>query len=95
MLAADLHRDKGSYAHHPYPAGESWTTAVERVGWFLDDIIRYANGQRVLVVGHVATYWGIVHYLDGTPVADLISGGFDWKLGWEFQIAGAASPASS
>lgn len=88
MPATDLHRNKSQYATVRYPGGESWATAIERVGWVLDDLVRYTNGQRVLLIGHVATYWGIVHYLDGTPVSDLISGGFDWKLGWEFVLPG-------
>lgn len=89
MPAAQLHRNKARYITTPYPEGESWTRAVERVGWFLDDMTRHADGQRILVVGHVATYWGIVHCTVGTPVADLIADGFDWKLGWEFELTGS------
>ena len=86
MPAAELHRDKSLYMNDPYPDGESWVTAAERVGWFLNDLGRYADGQRLLLIGHIATYWGIVHFVEGTPIADLISAGFDWKLGWEFEI---------
>lgn len=90
MPAVELHRNKARYAITPYPEGESWTAALERVGWFLNDLTRYAQGQRILVVGHVATYWGIVRFVDRTPVNDLIASGFDWRLGWEFELAETA-----
>ena len=93
-LAAELHRNKSRHTTDPYPGGESWTTAVERVGWFLNDLNRYADDRRVLVVGHIATFWGIVHRVDGTPVADLVSGGFDWQLGWEFELTSLTGAAS-
>jgi len=86
MPAAELHRNKSQYTNDPYPDGESWTTAVHRVGWCLDDLARYCADQRVLVIGHVATYWGIVHHVEGTPVGDLVASGFDWQLGWEFDL---------
>ncbi len=86
MPAAELHADKPSYVRSPYPGGESWQGAIERVGLFLDDLARYFDGQRVLLVGHVATYWAIVHHLDGTSITDLMTSGFDWKLGWEFEL---------
>lgn len=93
MPTAELHHDKSLYIADTYPDGESWTTAVERVGWFLDDLARYSAGQRVLVIGHVATYWGIVHRLDQVPVTNLIAAGFDWKLGWEFELSTPPSTA--
>lgn len=86
MPAAVLHRDKSLFVSDPYPDGESWKAAIERVGWFLDDLPRFAAGRRVLVVGHVATFWGIVHRLAGTPIDELVAGGFDWQLGWEFEL---------
>lgn len=86
MPAAELHQDKSRYANNPYPGGESWATAIERTGWFLNDLSRYSKGQRVLIIGHIATFWGIAHALDATPVDELISSGFDWRLGWEFEL---------
>lgn len=91
MPAVEFHQDKSRYAVDPYPGGESWAVAVKRVDWFMNDLARYCDGQRVLVIGHVATFWGIVQYFDGTPVTDLIDSGFDWKLGWEFELPGPAA----
>jgi len=87
MLASELHRDKSDYLESAYPGGESWTSAIERVGWFLRDLSLTSDGQRVLVIGHVATSWGLQHFLEGRPLAELVAAGFDWQLGWEYQLS--------
>lgn len=94
MPADELHRDKPLHVKDRYPEGESWAVAVERVGWFLEDLSRYCDGQRVLVVGHVATQWGLEHHIEGKSVADLIAAGFDWQLGWEFELTKPNSEGS-
>jgi len=86
MLASELHRTKADHLECPYPDGESWSAAIERVGWFLRDLALVRDGQRVLVVGHVATSWGLQHFLEGRPLAELVAAGFDWRLGWEYQL---------
>jgi len=45
------------------------------------------DGQRVLVIGHVATRWGLDHFLSGVPLEDLIEQDFAWQEGWEYQIS--------
>jgi 2,3-bisphosphoglycerate-dependent phosphoglycerate mutase len=69
-----------------YPGGESWRQAVARVARFLGDLPLRWNGRRVLVIGHVATRWGLDHVIDGVPVEDLAVAGFVWQEGWEYQL---------
>ena len=79
--AADLHRDRLRYLDMPYPDGESWRQAIQRVGRFLTDLpLRWANA-RVLVIGHVATRWALDHLLDGMALEDLIAADFAWRAG--------------
>ncbi len=86
MLAVELHQDRSHYLDNPYPGGESWRTAVARVERFLDDLpLRWA-GQRVLVIGHVATRWALDFRLNGVPLEDLMEADFDWKEGWEYEL---------
>jgi hypothetical protein len=54
------------------------------VGRFLADLPPRWSGQRVLVIGHVATHWGLEIALLGTPLEDLVSRGRDWQPGWEY-----------
>jgi broad specificity phosphatase PhoE len=75
----------------PYPGGESWQQAVERVGLFLGDLLPRWDGARVLVVGHVATHLGLDHHLKGVPLADALEPEFDWQPGWEYLLEALGS----
>lgn len=85
MPAAELHASRAAHLDDPYPGGESWRQAVTRVGRFLTDLpLRWA-GRRVLVIGHVATRWGLDHYLGGVPLEQLAGEDFRWQEGWEYR----------
>jgi broad specificity phosphatase PhoE len=70
----------------PYPGGESWRQAVARVARFLDDLPSRWDGQRVLVIGHMATRWALDHVLGGMPLEDLAAADFAWRPGWEYLL---------
>ena len=79
----------------PRPAGrrqqhaarQSWRQAVARVGRFLGDLPLRWDGRRILVIGHVATRWGLDHLIGGVPLEDLIEQDFAWQEGWEYRIS--------
>lgn len=52
---AELHAARRQHLDLPYPGGESWRQAVTRVGRFLSDLPLRWQGQRGLIIGHVAT----------------------------------------
>ena len=66
----------------PWPGGESWRQAVARVSSFLDEV----RGERVLVIGHVATRWALDHRVNGRTLEDLAAEEFDWRPGWEYEL---------
>jgi 2,3-bisphosphoglycerate-dependent phosphoglycerate mutase len=66
----------------PWPGGESWRQAVARVSSFLDEV----RGERVLLIGHVATRWALDHRVNGRPLEELAAEEFDWKPGWEYEL---------
>ena len=84
--------DPARYLDQPYPAGESWRQAVDRVAGFLADLPSRWAYQRVLVVGHVATRWAFSHVLDGVPLEELAAEPFEWRPGWEYTIPPADRP---
>lgn len=54
---------------------------------------RRDDGQcRILRIGHVATQWGLQHYLDNRPLADLMAEDFEWQLGWEDRTTDEPEP---
>jgi 2,3-bisphosphoglycerate-dependent phosphoglycerate mutase len=87
MPVAELHAGRREHLDRPYPGGESWRQAITRVGRFLGDLPLRWNGQRVLVIGHVATRWGLEHFLNGVLLEDLVEQDFAWQEGWEYRIS--------
>lgn len=86
----ELHGARRRHLDTPYPGGESWRQAVERVGRFLDDLPLRWTGGRVLVVGHTATRWALDHFLAGALLEDLLDAPFDWREGWEYRLGSGA-----
>jgi 2,3-bisphosphoglycerate-dependent phosphoglycerate mutase len=86
MPAAEMHAHRAEHLDAPYPGGESWRQATTRVGRFVADLTLRWSGQRVLVIGHVATRWGLDMALGGTPLEDLASRDFAWQPGWEYLV---------
>jgi 2,3-bisphosphoglycerate-dependent phosphoglycerate mutase len=76
-----------SIPDQPYPGRESWRQAVTRVGWFLDGLPLHWNGQRVLVIGHVATRRGLDHFVGGVQLEQLAVRDFAWQEGWEYRLS--------
>ena len=74
------------FLDEPYPAGESWRQAVARVGRFVEDLPLRWPGKRVLVIGHVATRWGLDHYLARVALEKLVGADFTWQEGWEYTL---------
>jgi 2,3-bisphosphoglycerate-dependent phosphoglycerate mutase len=87
MPAAELHGRRHEYLDRAYPGGESWRQATGRVNRFLTDLPPGWTGQRVLVIGHVATRWGLDHHLHGVPLEQLAREEFAWQAGWEYQVS--------
>jgi 2,3-bisphosphoglycerate-dependent phosphoglycerate mutase len=86
MPAGKLHPGRREHLDLPYPGGESWRQAIGRVESFLSDLPCRWNGQRILVIGHVATRWGLEHLVDGVKLEDLTEEKFAWQAGWEYIV---------
>ena len=86
MPSADLLAHRTEHLDEPYPGGESWREAVARVARFLGDLPLRWSGRRVLVIGHVATRWGLDHLTRGIPLEDLVGADFAWQEGWEYLL---------
>jgi 2,3-bisphosphoglycerate-dependent phosphoglycerate mutase len=84
--APEVHRDRRKYLDLAYPGGESWRQATDRVGRFLSDLPLRWEGHRILVVGHVATRWGLERFLGGEELEEVIRADFAWQQGWEYRL---------
>ena len=70
----------------PYPDGESWREAAERMRAFLDDVAAEFDGRRVLAIGHGAQRYALEHLLRGRPLEEVVAAPFDWQEGWEYVV---------
>jgi broad specificity phosphatase PhoE len=85
--ASDIRLDRVDYCDRPYPGGESHGQAVRRVAGFLADLPTRWTGRRVMLIGHVATYRGLEHVVNGLAVRELVEAGFEWRAdGWEYRL---------
>ena len=69
-----------------YPNGESWRWAVKRVEDCLEEIKREYDGQRILIIGHRATQYGIEKVVNGRSVRESLLAGWSYKPGWEYEL---------
>lgn len=77
---------KVEHISEPFPNGESYEQAGERVKSFLQDLIKYFDGKRVMVIGHRATQFGIEHWVNGKSYEDLTTTPFKWQPGWTYKF---------
>ena len=87
MPRSQLDTERRLRLDEAFPGGESWRSAVERVGSVLDELVADRPGQRVLLIGHVATRWALDHFVHGRPLEDLVDAPFTWQRGWEYTLA--------
>lgn len=77
--------DRRSHFDVPYPHGESWREAIARIESSVRDVMLRWQGSRVLIVGHMATHWGLDHLLLGRSIEELEAAPFAWQEGWEYR----------
>jgi 2,3-bisphosphoglycerate-dependent phosphoglycerate mutase len=86
MPASTLGAERPLRIDRPFPGGESWRQAVDRVGGFLKELAETRDGERVLVIGHVATRWALDHFVSQVPLEELVTAPFDWREGWTYVL---------
>ena len=79
-------RDRVAYLDMPYPGGESWRQAVGRVAGFLDGLRLEREGERVLVIGHVATWLALDCAANESRLEEVLGEPFSWQPGWEYVL---------
>lgn len=78
--------DRAAHIDVPYPDGESWRQAVERVSGFLAELRRERGGERVLVIGHSATRLALEVVANGRTLEEVMATPFVWEPGWEYVL---------
>jgi alpha-ribazole phosphatase/probable phosphoglycerate mutase len=92
---AEIDAERARRIDEPFPNGESYRDAVARVGSFLDDLARWWDESRVLVIGHSATRWALDHLLAGAPLEQLVTAPFAWQEGWFYELSNPSRAAAT
>lgn len=87
MLVSELNKVRASHVDVPFPGGESYRDVVEQTRSFMADLTRNFDGKRVCVVSHSANKWALDVLLEGKRLEDLVDAPFDWREGWEYDVA--------
>jgi 2,3-bisphosphoglycerate-dependent phosphoglycerate mutase len=86
MPRAELDAERSRRIDEPFPGGESWRDAVARVVPCLRELATERGGQRVVLIGHVATRWALDHHILGVPLEQLVAAPFAWQPGREYTL---------
>jgi len=84
--AGQVHTLRSKCLTVAYLGAQSWTQAVRRVGRCLGDLPTRWEGQRFLVVGHLATQWAFAHLISGGPLEELVDADFGSRAGWQYRL---------
>jgi broad specificity phosphatase PhoE len=87
MAREELEAERLRRLDKPFPDGESWRGAVARVTGFLDELPARHPGERILVIGHIATRWALEHRILDQPLERLAATPFVWQEGWEYSLS--------
>ena len=71
----------------PFPGGESYQQAADRMKSFLDDLARDYDGKKVMIIGHRATQYGLEHWILGKSLEEIIPAPWKWQPGWTYELA--------
>lgn len=74
------------HINEPFPNGESYEDTSVRMKSFLEDLLRDYKSNRVMVIGHRATQFGIEHWVNGKSYKELTTTPFKWQPSWEYRF---------
>ncbi|HEU5064138.1 MAG TPA: histidine phosphatase family protein [Solirubrobacterales bacterium] len=89
--SSSIRAEAPSRVREPFPGGESYDEASQRIRLVLLEIARDHEGGHVLVVGHRATQYALEQWLNGIPLLTAITASWSWQPGWHYELEGAAS----
>jgi broad specificity phosphatase PhoE len=78
--------EKPKRISEPFPNGESYEDCAKRMGEFLKDLLRDYDGEKVMIIGHRATQYGLDHWIKGMSIKDAVTAPWKWQPGWEYEL---------
>lgn len=82
----EVDKEKPNRISVPFPNGESYNQAEERMHSFLKELVDKYDGKRIMIIGHRATQYGLEHLIKGLPLEEVIPAKWKWQPGWEYNL---------
>lgn len=79
-----IEAERADHVDRPFPGGESYRQAVDRVRGFLMDL---DGPEAILIIGHRATWYALEHWLGGVPLERAVVAPWQWQPGWTYRMA--------
>jgi broad specificity phosphatase PhoE len=83
--AAKIEKLKPECIHDPFPGGESYRTATERVMDFLLELWPEHVDRTIAIVGHRATQYGIERLINRADLGAVVLSPWQWQPGWKYE----------
>ncbi len=68
----------------PFPNGESYEQAAERVHGFIQELKKKHPDKTVLIIGHRATQHGLDSFVGSKTLKECLTTAFEWQPYWEY-----------
>ena len=82
----EIERRRVRHLTDPFPGGESYQQAADRVSTWLRDAAWDAGASAILVIGHRATFYALEHLLRGVTLHDAVTSSWSWQPGWSYDL---------
>lgn len=87
--SSEVDAEKIKMINEPFPNGESYEQASERMKNFLEDLLKEYDGKNIIIIGHRATQYGLERWINGVLVEDSVRNHENWKWqpGWKYELS--------
>lgn len=84
--SAEVEAQRLQHITTPFPGGESYQQAAERIKSFLHGLFPAFEGKHIIVIGHRATHFGLKYWTDNIPLPEIIAAPFSWQPDWTYKV---------
>jgi broad specificity phosphatase PhoE len=87
---AQIEKERAQRTTEPFPNGESFLMAAQRVDAFLRDVLRAYDGKKIVVIGHSATKYGLDYWCGDASLEEIILAPHEWRDSniWRYELHG-------
>ncbi|MFC1640899.1 histidine phosphatase family protein [Patescibacteria group bacterium] len=84
--SGEVHPARAEHITEPYPNGESYKQAADRMYKFLQELLAERDEQKILIIGHRQTQYSLEHYLRKVSLKEAITNPWTWQPGWDYEL---------